>query len=113
MSEGISGATLAQALVQILVAFAAQVLPLLDALLLLAQLALQLLALELLVGRVAILLAVEGPLALTLLELAVEIALALLRLGERLGRRPARGNGDERHNQQGLAEQGAAIHHSF
>lgn len=73
--------------------------PLPIALLLLLQLALQLLALELLVSGIAVLLTVEGPVALTLLDLAIEIALALLRLGKRLGCRLARDHGDEGQSQ--------------
>jgi hypothetical protein len=108
-----SDAAFAQPLILVLVAFAAQFLALTVLLLLLAQPALHLLALQLLVGCAAVLLAIERAVALALLELAVEIALALLRLGKRLGRRIARADGEQWQGDGGAAQQGSAVDHAF
>lgn len=112
----INGAAALDAALQILIAVVDRVVALAVAVLLLLKLTLQLLVLQLLIGRVAVLLAIERTVALALFDLAIEIALTLLRLGEGLGlsmglrTRPAGRNGDQRQRPQGMAKQGAVQH---
>lgn len=82
------------------------------AILLLLQLAIQLLPLQLLVGAVAVLLPVEISAALALLQTPIEIALAIFRLRDRLGHAERADRQGGRHSHKGGAEQGSAVHHS-
>ena len=95
---------------QFLWAFAPDVIALAVAVLLLAETALHFLALQELIGVVAIPLKFEVALALALLKLAVEVTLAFLGLGQR---HPWAEQKRQGQNPEGMAKQGSAVQHDY
>ena len=91
-------------------AVAAAVVALLVAELLLAQAAFHFLALQLLIGIVAVALEFEVALTLALFELAIEFALALLGLGQDWPRAEGKCQGQ---CPEGMTKQGSTVHHNL